>query len=99
FVAYILQYVPIEQLRNQKLRIEGDKKSFNEFVGIWERKYKVKLDVSYKPISELDDRVSRNPSDHEAATGREMFSGRAAEGPISNSLFPGWNPKTLEEAI
>ncbi|CAE6473919.1 unnamed protein product [Rhizoctonia solani] len=99
FVAYILQYVPVEELRNQKLRIEGDKKSFNEFVGIWERKHQVKLEVSYKPISELDDRVSRDPSDHEAATGREMFSGRAVEGPTSNSLFPDWNPKSLEEAI
>ncbi|KAJ1300081.1 hypothetical protein OPQ81_002563 [Rhizoctonia solani] len=99
FVAYILQRVTLEHLRNQKFRIEGDKKSFNEFVGIWERKHKVKLNVSYKPISELDDRVSRDSSDHEAAIGREMFSGRAAEGPTSNSLFPDWNPKSLEEAI
>ncbi|KAH7325316.1 hypothetical protein B0J17DRAFT_723085 [Rhizoctonia solani] len=89
FVAYILQH----------LRIEGDRKSFNEFVAIWERKHKMKLDVSYKPISELDDRILRDPSDHEAAIGREMFSGRAAEGGTANSLFPGWNPKSLEDAI
>jgi hypothetical protein len=31
----------IEQLVNRKLRIEGDKKSFNEFVGIWEKKHQV----------------------------------------------------------
>ncbi|CAE6415134.1 unnamed protein product [Rhizoctonia solani] len=99
FVAYILQHVPVEQLRNQKLRIEGDRKSFNEFVVIWERKHKVKLNVSYKPISELDERILRDPSDHEAAIGREMFSGRAAEGTAANLLFPGWNPKSLEDAI
>ncbi|CEL56001.1 Isoflavone reductase homolog A622 OS=Nicotiana tabacum PE=2 SV=1 [Rhizoctonia solani AG-1 IB] len=99
FIAYILQNMGIEQLVNRKLRIEGDKKSFNEFVGIWEKKHQVKLDVSYRSISELNDRVSRDPSDHEAAIAREMFSGRAAEGPTSNSLFPGWKPKSLEEAI
>ncbi|KEP47330.1 putative phenylcoumaran benzylic ether reductase-like protein [Rhizoctonia solani 123E] len=99
FVAYILQNVPVEQLNNQKLRIEGDRKSFNEFVDIYERKHNVKLDVAYKSISELDERVSQDPSDHGAAIGREMFSGRAAEGPTSNSLFPGWKPKSLEEAI
>ncbi|CAE6466029.1 unnamed protein product [Rhizoctonia solani] len=99
FVAYILENVPVEQLKNQKLRIEGDKKSFNEFVDIWEREHQVKLDVFYKLVSELDDRISRNQSDHEAAIGREMFSGRAAEGPTSNSLFPDWKPKSLEEAI
>ncbi|CAE7175966.1 unnamed protein product [Rhizoctonia solani] len=99
FIAYILGNVPVEQLQNQKLRIEGDRKSFNEFVEIWEKKHKVKLGVAYKPISELHDRVSRDPTDHEAAIGREMFSGRAAEGPTSNSLYPSWNPKRLEEAI
>ncbi|CAE6542777.1 unnamed protein product [Rhizoctonia solani] len=99
FVPYILQNVPVEQLKNQKLRIEGDRKSFNEFVSIWERKHRVKLDVKYRPISELHKRISQDPSDHEAAIGREMFSGRAAEGPISSSLFLGWNPKSLEKAI
>ena len=99
FVAYILHKVPISQLENQKLRIEADRKSFNEFVEIWEKKHKVKLDVTYKPIEELDARIANDPNDHEAAIGREMFSGRASEGPLANSLYPNWNPTPLEDAI
>ncbi|QRW18512.1 hypothetical protein RhiXN_03436 [Rhizoctonia solani] len=47
----------------------------------------VKRDVSYKPTSEPDNTISRDPSDHAAAIGREVFSGRASEGPISSSLL------------
>ncbi|KAF8596544.1 NAD(P)-binding protein [Ceratobasidium sp. AG-I] len=99
FVAYILQNMGLSQLTNQSFRVEGDAKSFNEFVEIWEAKHNVKLEVSYMPISELDERIVRDPADHEAAIGREMFSGRAATGPVANSLFPDWNPKSLRDAI
>ncbi|KAG9124974.1 hypothetical protein FRC07_009496 [Ceratobasidium sp. 392] len=99
FVAYILGNVPVAQLANQNLRIEGDARSFNEFVALWEDEHKVKLEVTYKPISELDERITRDPSDHEAAIAREMFSGRAAQGPLANDLFPGWNPKLVKDTI
>ncbi|KAG8696798.1 hypothetical protein FRC09_008252 [Ceratobasidium sp. 395] len=99
FVAYILANVPTDQLADQNFRIEGDLKSFNEFVNLWEEKHKVKLEVTYKPISELDNRIAQDPSDHEAAIAREMFSGRAAQGPIANSLFPDWNPKSIRDVI
>jgi hypothetical protein len=59
----------------------------------------VKLEVTYKPISELDERIAKDPGAHEAAIAREMFSGRAAEGPIANTLFPTWNPKSLRDAL
>ncbi|QRV75646.1 NmrA-like family domain-containing protein 1 [Ceratobasidium sp. AG-Ba] len=99
FVAYILGHTPMEQLANRNLRIEGDAKSFNEFVKLWEGKHKVKLEVTYKPLAELDEKAARDPSDHGASIGREMFSGRAAKGPLANELFPNWNPKSLLEAI
>ncbi|KAG8796501.1 hypothetical protein FRC12_021134 [Ceratobasidium sp. 428] len=99
FVAYILANVPAAQLADQNLRIEGDLKSFNEFVNLWEEKHKVKLEVTYKPISELDNRIAQDPLDHEAAIAREMFSGRAAQGPVANSLFPDWNPKSIRDVI
>ncbi|KAG8716550.1 hypothetical protein FRC08_009278 [Ceratobasidium sp. 394] len=99
FVAYILGNVPVSQLANRNLRIEGDAKSFNEFAALWEEKHKVKLERTYKPISELDDRIAKDPTDHEAAIAREMFSGRAAQGPVANSLYPEWNPKSVKDAI
>ncbi|KAG9094244.1 hypothetical protein FS749_012830 [Ceratobasidium sp. UAMH 11750] len=99
FVAYILGNVPVSQLANQNLRIEGDAKSFNEFAALWEEKYKVKLERTHKPISELDDRIAKDPTDHEAAIAREMFSGRAAQGPVANGLYPEWSPKSVEDAI
>ncbi|QRV75645.1 phenylcoumaran benzylic ether reductase-like protein [Ceratobasidium sp. AG-Ba] len=90
FVAYIWADIPMKQLANRNLRIEGDAKSFNEFV---------KLEVTYKPFADLDKRIAEDPSDHEVAIGREMFSDRAAKGPLANELFPNWSPKSLQEAI
>lgn len=46
FVAYILQKLSLSQLANQSFRIEGDAKSFNKFVEIWELKHNVRQRLS-----------------------------------------------------
>lgn len=37
----MLKTVPVEQLQNKDLRIQGESASLNEVVELWERKHKV----------------------------------------------------------
>ncbi|KAF8608914.1 NAD(P)-binding protein [Ceratobasidium sp. AG-I] len=99
FVAYILANVPLSKLENQDLCLQGDDKTFNQFIKIWEEKHNQKLKVTYKPLEELDERVASNAGDISAAITRELFSGRAHFKKVANGLYPDWNPRGVGAAI
>ncbi|CAE6536366.1 unnamed protein product [Rhizoctonia solani] len=100
YLAYVLGHVPLTGLQDQVLGIQGDLKTANEVVALWEDKHKAKLQVTYKPIQELHDRVAANPGDVLAAVMRETASGRSrAPEPLSNDLYPGWNPKPITSVL
>lgn len=41
YLAYVLGHVPITNLQDRVLGIQGDLKTANEVVALWEEKYKV----------------------------------------------------------
>ncbi|KAH7338085.1 NAD-P-binding protein [Rhizoctonia solani] len=100
YVAYVLGHVPLTGLQDQVLGIQGDLKTANEVVALWEDKHKTKLQVTYRPIQELHDRLTANPGDVLSAVMRETASGRSrVPEPLSNDLYPGWNPKPIASVL
>ncbi|QRV78369.1 NmrA-like family domain-containing protein 1 [Ceratobasidium sp. AG-Ba] len=100
YVAYVLSHVPIQGLQDQTLHIQGDLKSFNEVAQLWEEKHKTKLEITHRPVQELHDRLAANPGDVLGAVLRESALGRSrVPEPLSNDLFPGWNPKPVSSVF
>ncbi|CAE6470631.1 unnamed protein product [Rhizoctonia solani] len=99
WIANVLKSVPIEQLQNKHLRIQGDTATANDIIKLWEKKHNDKLEVIYHPIIELDERLSADKNDVIAILVREMASGRGELGGKDNGLYPSWKPDTLESVL
>ncbi|KDN46569.1 hypothetical protein RSAG8_04222, partial [Rhizoctonia solani AG-8 WAC10335] len=99
WVANVLKTVPISELENKHLRIQGNVATANEVVKLWEKKNNDKLNVEYRPLKELDDRVNTSAEDFLAILLQEWASGRGEIGGKDNELYPGWKPDSLESIL
>ncbi|KAB5591663.1 Isoflavone reductase-like protein [Ceratobasidium theobromae] len=96
YLAYVLGHVPITNLQDRVLGIQGDLKTANEVVALWEEKCKDKLQVTYHSVQELHSRLAANPGDILSAVMRETALGKSkVPEPLSNDLYPEWNPKSI----
>ncbi|KAF8596574.1 NAD(P)-binding protein [Ceratobasidium sp. AG-I] len=99
WVANVLNIVPIERLQNQHFEIQGDSVSTNEVIALWEKKHGKKLQVEYRPLSEIDDRVKADPADIWAVIIQVWSSGRGELKSLNNDLYPEWKPQTVESIL
>ncbi|KAG8759841.1 hypothetical protein FRC12_009682 [Ceratobasidium sp. 428] len=100
WVANVLETVPIEQLQDKHFRIQGDLASSNEVVRLWEKKHNDKLQVEYRPVEELEYRIKANKNDFLAILLKEWSAGRGQlKAPLSNDLYPGWKPSSIESVL
>ncbi|KAB5593373.1 Isoflavone reductase-like protein [Ceratobasidium theobromae] len=99
WLANVLKTVPVEQFQNKHLRIQGNAASVNEVVKLWEQKHNAKLEVEYRPLKELDDRVKADVNDLLAVLLQEWSSGRGEIGGKDNGLYPGWKPEPIESVL
>ena len=74
--------------------------SFNEIFKQYEQRTGKKIVVEYVPKKELEAAIEKNPDDFVA-----LFHLHLARGdvllprPLSNDVFPGWNPKPVIDYI
>ncbi|CAE6366785.1 unnamed protein product [Rhizoctonia solani] len=99
WLANVLKSVPISQLENKRLLIQGNVATTNEVIKLWEQKHGAKLEVDYHPTKELDDRVNASAEDFLAILLQEWTSGRGELGGKDNGLYPEWKPDTIESII
>ncbi|KAG9081106.1 hypothetical protein FRC07_014641 [Ceratobasidium sp. 392] len=99
WVAYVLKHVPIKDLQDKRLNIQGDAVSANEIVALWEKKHDDKLEVEYHPVEELEARFNGNPDDVWAALAREWATGRGLLGRLDNGLYADWKPESVESTL
>ncbi|CAE6370120.1 Isoflavone reductase homolog P3 [Rhizoctonia solani AG-1 IB] len=99
WIANVLKTVPIEQLQNKHLRIQGDAASVNEIIKLWEQKHNEKLEVIYHPTKELEERLDADKNDIFALILREWALGRGEIGGKDNGLYPAWKPDTVESVL
>jgi hypothetical protein len=58
-----------------------------------------KLQVEYRPLKELDDRVAADANDFLAVLLQEWASGHGQLKSLSNDLYPGWKPASVESIL
>ncbi|KAJ1301050.1 hypothetical protein OPQ81_003469 [Rhizoctonia solani] len=99
WLANVLKTVPISQLENKHLRIQGNVATAKEVIKLWEQKHNAKLEVEYHSVTELDDRVNANAQDFLAILLQEWSSGRGEIGGKDNELYPQWKPDSIESIL
>ncbi|CUA69073.1 hypothetical protein RSOLAG22IIIB_03751 [Rhizoctonia solani] len=101
WLTHVLITIPIEQLQNRRFKIQAVSYAYNEVVALWEQKHNVrdKLEVEHRPLKELEDRFAANPNDVYAALMLELASGRMNIGGKDNSMYPDWQPDSIESVL
>jgi len=102
YVAYVLTNLPRSKIEWRVFRIEGDRKSFNQIFKQHEDRTGKKLNVTYRPESELEAAIAKNPSDVPSLLQLEWGRGGGLVGSLdqlSVSEYPDWNPKTVADVL
>jgi len=99
FLAHVLVHTPASLLLKKKdLRVEGDRVSFNEIFRGYEARTGKKLEVEYRSIESLRQKVAENPYDFDA----DLHLNWATDGLVGepdNGLYPGWNPTKVVDIV
>jgi len=98
YVAYVFTHIPPSELAWKILRIQGELTTFNKIVVDYEAKTGKKLEVT---------RTSREVLAEKAGKGDLMsflfhewdLRGGTVGSPLTNDLYPDWNPKSVIDAI
>ncbi|QRV93615.1 NmrA-like family domain-containing protein 1 [Ceratobasidium sp. AG-Ba] len=99
WVAHVLKDVPVTELQNKYLNIQGDLVSRNDIIRLWERKHKAKLEVEFRPVKELEERIEADPTDYLASVLAGWDTGEYHLQPIHNDLYPDWKPDSVESLL
>ncbi|KAH9957369.1 NAD-P-binding protein [Russula dissimulans] len=98
FLAHVLVHAPASRLQNQTLRVEGDRVSFNEIFRGYEERTGNKLEVTYRSVESLRQKVAENPYDFDA----DLHLNWTIDGLVGepdNGLYPGWNPTKVVDVV
>ncbi|KAM0752040.1 NAD(P)-binding protein [Meredithblackwellia eburnea MCA 4105] len=103
FLAHVLTTLPPAELNDRVFRIEGDRKSLNEVVAIYEETHPgKKVVVTRKSVEEGKEALAKGGP---AAFGAYLqLLWEAGEGSpflkgLDNSVFPGWKPKGVKDIL
>ncbi|KAI0269403.1 NAD-P-binding protein [Gloeopeniophorella convolvens] len=91
YISYVLTHLPAEQLKNRSFTLAGDTTTFNEIFKEYQEKTGKKLEITYVPVSELQERVAANPGDFIAFL-HTIFATAGPAVKSDNDIYPGWNP-------
>ncbi|KAL5536931.1 hypothetical protein ACEPAF_754 [Sanghuangporus sanghuang] len=102
FVAHVLTQLPKEKLEWRIFRIEGDRTSFNQIIEDYKARSGKNVSVAHRPRSELEEKLTKDPSDGFTAVLLSWDKGQGASGKpeeLANSEFPQWKPKKVIDVI
>lgn len=101
FVAHALTQFPTEKLANQTLRIEGDRKTFNEVFDLVEKKSGKKLEVTRRDLEFVRKEVTEKAFAPETIIEQLFLAWNDGYGFVGEPLatYPGWNPAKVEDFL
>ena len=82
--------------------MSSPRQSFNQIFKQYEDRTGKKLNVTYRPESELKAAIAKNPSDIRSVLQLEWGRGAGVVGSLdqlSVSEYPDWNPKTVADVL
>lgn len=99
WLAGVLKTRPIEELQGKEFYITAEVTTLNEVVKLWEKKHSEKLQVEYRPVKELDDRIAADANDFLAVLIKAWATGAVHFEEKDNKLYPDWKPDTVESIL
>ncbi|KAI9438513.1 NAD-P-binding protein [Lactarius indigo] len=102
YVAYVLTNLPQSKIEWRTFRIESERKSFNQIFKQHEEKTGKKLNVTYRPESELEAAITKNPADVRSFLQLDWGRGGGLVGSLDQldvSEYPEWNPKSIADVL
>lgn len=100
FLAHVLTTMPAHSFTDKTFLLGADVRSLNYAVETYERLKKVKLDVTRIPHKEAEETLMRNPQRLVDYVKLEWDTyPPPSEENLANSLWPEWNPKSVEQVI
>ncbi|KAJ1309094.1 hypothetical protein OPQ81_004772 [Rhizoctonia solani] len=99
WLANVLKSVPISQLQDKDFLVQGSSHTLNEVVKLWEQKHNDKLQVEYRPLKEVQDRITADPNDFLAILIQAFDARYANFSRNDNALYPGWKPDAVENVL
>lgn len=78
--------------------IEVSNQSFNEIFEEYEAMTRRKVEVTYVPVSEYDERLASNPNDVASFLHR-LWATTDERSETDNHLYPDWNPSSVIDNI
>jgi len=104
YVLYVLTQLPPSKFENRRFNIQGDAKSFNEIIGLYEGKHPgPPVDVTYKPLSELEELVAKKEGRVPIINAilLAIVTGHAKhnQSTLDNGEYPDWNPKGVVDVL
>ncbi|QRW16427.1 NmrA-like family domain-containing protein 1 [Rhizoctonia solani] len=100
WLANVLKSVPVTELQNKDIAIQGSSLTLNEIVKTLGAKHNVREAPSrYRPLKEMEDRIAADPTDLLAFLVRGFEVGHGNIGGEGNGLYPDWKPESVESVL
>lgn len=98
YVGYVFTHIPPSELAWKILRIQGELTTYNKIIAAYEARTGRKLEVTRTPREALAEKASKG--DLNAFLLHEWdIRGATVGTPLTNDLYPNWNPKSVIDAI
>ncbi|EJD07548.1 NAD-binding protein [Fomitiporia mediterranea MF3/22] len=102
FVAHVLTALPKNKIEGRHFRIEGDRANYNQIVDAWKARTGKDITVTYRPRSELESAVAKNPQDFVSFLFLQWDKGNGVAGKpeeLDNKEFPDWKPQKVVDVL
>ncbi|EJD07569.1 NAD-binding protein [Fomitiporia mediterranea MF3/22] len=103
FVAHVLTALPKVKIEGRHFCIEGERASFNQIIDAWKARTGNNVTVSYRPRSELENDVAKDPKNWipililEWDKGNGVVAKKPEE--LDNNEFPDWKPRKVIDVL
>lgn len=99
YVHHVLSTLPASQLENRVFRIEGDRKTWQEIIKIWEKKHAKKAQIHCRTEDEIRKFRDAQTSLLPIFASYTQEDGSAWNGGEDNAVWPDWNPLKWEDVM
>ncbi|KZO94712.1 NAD(P)-binding protein [Calocera viscosa TUFC12733] len=104
YVLHILRHISPQDIKNRRFNIQGDLKSWNEIVKLYEKKYPGSaVEEVYRPLAELEDKAENGQGVEafHSSLMLAMVTGKAKHNQetLDNKEFPEWHPMGVVDVL
>jgi len=92
YLGYVFTHLTASELSGKALRFEADNLTFNEIIAAYEKKTGKKIEITRTPREVLAENTAAGDLSSAFYYAADVHGGEVGK-PLTNDLFPGWNPR------